>query len=224
MRFRCTGISGGPFVRTRHVATLVLASLVFLPACSSLSTPPGGLGVPHLEDRSSDRRPAWIDSLGHWQSQHPDREYFVGITSKEPDMESGRTDAYENALQSIAERVGSHARSLYQEVSSRNMGTGNNGMDMSVRRDVRSMVTNSARARIGGVRIEDYFWQKFWEKDQEGASPYSFYRYYSLVSLRKDRYEQLIRHALKGARDKSSDPGMKALFDKMISQEGSGRP
>ncbi|MDA8112932.1 MAG: hypothetical protein M0T83_10825 [Nitrospiraceae bacterium] len=65
--------------------------LVALPlacsSCSGLSTPPGGLGVPHLESRSSDKRPLWIDSPGLWQSQHPDREDFLGSTSKEPDQE-----------------------------------------------------------------------------------------------------------------------------------------
>ena len=198
-----------------------LSALVALSGCSSLSTPPGGLGVPHLEARSSKSRPIWIDALGHWQKKHPEHEYFVGTTSKEPDQESGRTDAYENAVRSIAERIGERAKSLYQEASSRNMDATGSGMDMSVRRRVTSLVKNEASARISGARVEDYFWQKFWEKDQADQAPYSFYKYYVLVAIRKDIYDSLLRKSLEGARRNASDPGVRALLDKMIHQSSS---
>ncbi len=197
---------------------LMLPSFLFA-SCSSLSTPPGGLGVTHLESRSSDRRPLWIDSPGIWQKKHPERVYFVGSTSKEPDQESGRTDAYENAMRSIAERLGEKARSLYREESLRKMGVGSGGMDMSVERRVSSLVMTQAQARISGVRVDDYFWRKYWEKDRAEQPPYSFYKYHVLVSIRKDLYEHLLRKSLEGARDSARDPRTKALFDKMIRQE-----
>ncbi len=191
-------------------------------SCSGLSTPPGGLGVPHLESRSSEKRPLWIDSPGLWQSRHPDREYFVGSTSKEPDQESGRTDAYENAMRSIAERIGERASSLYREESLRRMGTGSSGMDMSVRRHVASLVMTQAQARISGARVEDYYWRKYWEKDRKEESPYSFYKYHVLVSIRKDLYERLLRKSLTAARDSERDPRTKALLDRMLRDESSG--
>ena len=197
---------------------LLLAPSFLFVSCSSLSTPPGGLGVPHLESRSSEKRPVWIDSPGIWQKEHPDRVYFVGSTSKEPDQESGRTDAYENAMRSIAERIGEKARSLYREKSLRRMGMGSGGMDMSVQRRVSSLVMTQAQARISGARVDDYYWRKYWEKDRAEGSPYSFYKYHVLVSIRKDLYERLLRQSLKGARDSAQDPRMKALFDKMLRQ------
>ncbi len=195
-----------------------------LAGCSSLSTPPGGLGVPHLEDRSSSHRPPWIDSLGQWQRQHPEREYFVGSTSKEPDQESGRTDAYENAMRSIAERVGEHAGSLYEQQTSRNMDMGHNGVDMGIRRRVSSIVSTQAQARISGARVEDYYWRKYWEKDKETEPPYSFYKYHVLVSIRKDLYERLIQKSLSGARDRVQDRRMKTLLDKMLKRESPRSP
>ena len=200
------------------VVLLLSVPLVFS-SCSSLSTPPGGLGVPHLESRSSEKRPLWIDSPGLWQSRHPDREYFVGSTSKEPDQESGRTDAYENAMRSIAERIGERARSLYREESFRTMGVGHGGMEMSVRRHVASLVMTQAQARISGARVEDYYWRKYWEKDRPEAAPYSFYKYHVLVSIRKDLYERLLRQSIAGARDSERDPRTKALLDRMLRDE-----
>ena len=193
-------------------------------SCSGLSSPPGGLGVPNPEARSSSERPSWIDSLGRWQRHHPDREYFVGTTPKEPDQQSGRTDAYEEALRSVAQRVGARASALYRESSARQMGTGSEGMDMSVQRRVTSLVKTSARARISGVRIETFYWQKFWEKDQVGASPYSFYKVDVLVSLGLDQYRRLVRQALTDARDNSSDPQMKARLARMLTREGETSP
>lgn len=188
-------------------------------SCSGLSSPPGGLGVPHPEARSSSERPSWIDSLGRWQRHHPEREYFVGTTPKEPDQQSGRTDAYEDALRSVAQRVGARASALYRESSARRMGTGSAGMDMSVQRRVTSLVTTSARARISGVRIETFYWQKFWEKDQDGASPYSFYKVDLLVSLGMDQYRRLVRQALTDARDNTGDPQMKDRLARMLTRE-----
>lgn len=202
-----------------QIRLLLLAPAFLFASCSSLSTPPGGLGVPHLESRSSEKRPIWIDSPGLWQEKHPDRVYFVGSTSKEPDQESGRTDAYENAMRSIAERIGERARALYRERSLRRMGTGSGGMDMSVQRRVSSLVMTQAQARISGARVDDYFWRKYWEKDQAEEPPYSFYKYHVLVSIRKDLYERLLRQSLEGARDSAQDPRMKALFDKILKQE-----
>ncbi len=210
--------SGQNSVPSRCLPILSLATLTLLSACSSLSTPPGGLGVPNLEARSSKNRPVWIDRLGQWQKDHPGREYFVGTTTKEPDQESGRTDAYQNAVRSIAERIGERARSLYRETSSRNMDETGSGMDMSVRRHVTSLVTNEASARISGARVEDYFWQKFWEKDQEDQPPYSFYKYSVLVSIRKDLYDALLRNSLEGARRNASDPKVRSLLERMIHQ------
>jgi len=201
-----------------------LSALVALSGCSSLSAPPGGLGVPHIEARSSKNRPVWIDSLGQWQRKHPGHEYFVGTTSKEPDQESGRTDAYENAVRSIAERIGERAKSLYKETSARNMAETGSGIDMSVRRHVTSLVKNEASARVSGARVEDYFWQKFWEKDQEEQAPYSFYKYYVLVAIRKDIYDSLLRKSLEGARQKSADPGVRALLGRMIHQSTTSLP
>ena len=197
---------------------------VALSACSSLSSPPGGLGVPHLEDRSSSNRPLWIDSLGQWQRNHPDREYFVGSTAKEPDQESGRTDAYENAMRSIAERIGEHARSLYEQQTSRSMDLGHNGLDMNIRRRVSSLVTTQAQARISGARVEDYYWRKYWQKDKATEPPYSFYKYHVLVSIRKDLYERLIQKALSGARNSTQDPELKTLLDEMLKRESSISP
>jgi hypothetical protein len=208
-----------PFLIGRGILLASLAAL--LASCSGLSTPPGGLGVEHLEARSSGERPVWIDSLGRWQRDHPDREYFVGTTPKEPDQEAGRTDAYENAIVSITQRVGERARSLYQEVSSRQMGVSAGGMDMSVRRNVRSMVQASAKARIAGVRIEEYFWQKFWEKDQENSPPISFYRYHVLVSLSRDGYERVTRKSLEDARDNTENARMKTLLERLLEKEKS---
>lgn len=213
-----------PASRLMRAGALMASLAVLLPACSGLSTPPGGLGVAHLEARSSKDRPVWIDSPGRWQRDHPAREYFVGTTPREPDQESGRLDSYENAIASIARRVGEHARSLYDAESSRTMGTSSEGMDMSVRRHVRSLVSSSAQAQIGGVRVEDYFWQKFWVRDHESEPPYSFYRYHVLVSLGKDQYEQLLRKSLEGARDNAGDSRTKALFDRLIRQEKAPRP
>ncbi len=209
---------GPGFLRQASFLGCLLGGLGLLSACSSLSTPPGGLGVPHLEARSSKTRPIWIDSLGKWQRDHSGRQYFVGTTSKEPDQESGRTDAYQNAVRSIAERIGEQARSLYQEMSSRHMDANGSGMDMSVRRHVTSMVRNEASARISGARVEDYFWQKFWEKDQEEQPPYSFYKYYVLVSIRQDLYDALLRKSLEGARRNASDPQVRSLLEQMIHQ------
>ncbi len=205
-------------IRGTSLALAFFGALGSLSACSSLSTPPGGLGVPHLEARSSTKHPAWIDRLGRWQKDHPGRQYFVGTTSKEPDQESGRTDAYQNAVRAIAERIGEKAHSLYRQATSRSMDANGSGMDMSVRRHVTSLVTNEASARISGVRVEDYFWQKFWEKDQEEQAPYSFYKYDVLVSIRQDLYDSLLRHSLEGARQNASDPKVRALLEQMIHQ------
>jgi hypothetical protein len=122
-------------------------------------------------------------------------------------------------MRSIAERIGEKARALYRERSLRRMGTGSGGMDMSVQRRVSSLVMTQAQARISGARVDDYYWRKYWEKDRAEGSPYSFYKYHVLVSIRKDLYERLLRQSLEGARDSAQDPRMKALFDKILKQE-----
>ncbi|MHB8422413.1 MAG: hypothetical protein ACYC9S_07735 [Leptospirales bacterium] len=183
--------------------------------CSSLESPPNQYGTEHIVAHSEGSRPSWIDRIGEFNKDHPNRRYFVGLSTRSLSIEGGRTSSYANALSNIAGSVKDTVHTLYIQARTSD-STGNSGAySGDLEQAIESGTLEEANGIITGAEPDRYWWEKAWVQTEPGAPIQYYYNFYVLVSLSKDHYDQTVYQTLNGLGHKVSVPKADRVIETM---------